>query len=182
MVADAAYDAGAVVVGDGAVCKHWLHDALRVPEGGRYLTHGRLGCMGQGFGAALGAAVATGGPVVCVTGDGAVGFALGELEAIARHGLDVVVVVMNNARWGASMGFQLRHGGPDRVVGTALADAAYHEAAIALGGAGCRASTIWITAGRESRGARSRRPHGVDVSTHADGPPSPELPLLMSFP
>lgn len=179
---DAAFDGGAVVVGDGAVCKHWLHDALRVPEGGRYLTHGRLGCMGQGLGATIGAAVATGGPVVCVTGDGAMGFALGELEAIARHGLDGVVVVMNNARWGASMGFQLRHGGPDRTIGTALSDAAYHDAAIALGGAGERIDDLAAL----DRAMRSALASGgltvLNVNTHSDGPPSPELPLLMSYP
>ena len=182
VVTDAAFAAGAVVVGDGAVCKHWLHDALRVPEGGRYLTHGRLGCMGQGLGAATGAAVATGGPVVCVTGDGAAGFALGELEAIARHGLDVVVVVMNNARWGASMGFQLRHGGPDRVIGTALSDAAYDEVAVALGGTGERITDLAVL----DRATRAALRRGgltlLNVSTHADGPPSPELPVLMRFP
>ena len=54
--------------------------------------------MGQGHGAAMGAAKAVPGrPVVCVTGDGAVGFAIGEFEAMVRHGLPITVVVMNNA-------------------------------------------------------------------------------------
>ena len=174
--------AGAVVVGDGAVCKHWLHDALRLPEGGRYLTHGRLGCMGQGLGAALGAAVATGGPVVCITGDGAFGFSMGELEAIARHAVTVAVVVLNNARWGASMGFQLNHGGPDRVIGTALSDARHHEVARALGGAGERVADL--TSLRTSLSAALARGGltVLDVSTHSDGPPAPELALLMRQP
>ncbi len=86
IAADVAARHDAVIVGDGAVCKHWLHDALRLPGGARYVTHSRLGCMGQGHGAAMGAAKATPGrPVVCITGDGAVGFAIGEFEAMVRH-------------------------------------------------------------------------------------------------
>ncbi|MEZ5406887.1 MAG: thiamine pyrophosphate-dependent enzyme [Acidimicrobiales bacterium] len=65
--------------------------------------------MGMWAGLAIGAAVATGGPVVAVTGDGAAGFALGELEAVVRHGLAVTVVVVNSMM-GASQGFQLRPG------------------------------------------------------------------------
>jgi acetolactate synthase-1/2/3 large subunit len=182
VAADVAFARGAVVVGDGAVCKHWLHDALRVPAGGRYLTHGRLGAMGQGFGAAIGAAYATDGPVVCVTGDGAAGFALGELEAIARHRLTVVIVVMNNARWGASMGFQLRHGGTDRVIGTELSDANYDAVARSLGGDGIRVALLDDLRAAIDGGLHRKGLTVVNVSTHSEGPPAPELPLLMSHP
>ena len=56
VASDAAALHDALVIGDGAVCKHWLHDALRLPAGAQYFTHSRLGCMGMGFGAAIGAA------------------------------------------------------------------------------------------------------------------------------
>ena len=46
VASDVAARHGGVIFGDGAVCKHWLHDALRLPAGSRYLTHSRLGCMG----------------------------------------------------------------------------------------------------------------------------------------
>ena len=124
VVSDVAAASGAWIVGDGAICKHGLLDALQLDLGGRYFTHGRFGCMGTGLGLAIGATVAE--PtqrVVCVTGDGAVGFTLGEFETIVRRRLPITVVVMNNARWGASQGFQLRPGGPQRVVGTTLPDA-----------------------------------------------------------
>lgn len=182
VVATVAAERGAVLVGDGAVCKHWLHDALRVPEDGRYLTHGRLGAMGQGIGAAIGAACATGRPVVCVTGDGALGFAIGDIEAIARHHLKIAIVVMNNARWGASMGFQLRHGGEHRVIGTELSDAAYDGTARTLGADGIRIDRLDDLHTAVEAALHRRGPTLINVSTHSDGPPSPELPLLMSHP
>ncbi len=177
LVADAVAVSGAVLVGDGAVCKHWLHDALRLPAGGRYLSHGRFGCMGMGPGLSMGAAVAAGRPVVCVTGDGAVGFALGEFEAIVRHGMPITFVVMNNARWGASMGFQHRPDGPGRTVGTELSDADYHAAMVAFGGDGVRVDTIDGLRDALASASVSGRPTCINVSVNSDGLP-PEVPLL----
>lgn len=176
-VSDAVAANGAVLVGDGAVCKHWLHDALRLPAGARYLTHGRFGCMGMWAGLAIGAAVATGGPVVAVTGDGAAGFALGELEAVVRHGLAVTVVVVNNARWGASQGFQLRPGGRGRVVGTTLSDADYHGVMTAFGGRGCRVDTLDDLRAALAEAAASGAPTCINASANAVGM-APEVPLL----
>lgn len=176
-VSDAVAASGAVLVGDGAVCKHWLHDALRLPAGARYLTHGRFGCMGMWAGLAIGAAVATGGPVVAVTGDGAAGFALGELEAVVRHGLAVTVVVVNNARWGASQGFQLRPGGRGRVVGTTLSDADYHGVMTAFGGQGCRVDTVEDLRAALADAAASGVATCINASANAVGM-APEVPLL----
>lgn len=176
-VSDLVAATGAVLIGDGAVCKHWLHDALRLPAGARYLTHGRFGCMGMGPGLAIGAAVATGRPVVCVTGDGAAGFALGEYEAIVRHRLPVTFVIMNNARWGASMGFQLRPGGPGRVVGTELSDADYDQVMAAFGGRGQRVSTLPALRRALAEAVGSDQPACINVSTSSQGV-APEVPLL----
>ena len=178
VAADVAARNGAVIVGDGAVCKHWLHDALRLPSGARYVTHSRLGCMGQGHGAAMGAAKAVPGrPVVCVTGDGAVGFAIGEFEAMVRHGLPITVVVMNNARWGASQGFQMRPDGRQRVVGTALSDADYHEVMIAFGGRGARVDTLEDLERELEAAVQSGVATCINVSTNTVGL-APEIPQL----
>lgn len=177
IVSDAVAASGAVLVGDGAVCKHWLHDALRLPAGARYLTHGRFGCMGMWAGLAIGAAVASGGPVVAVTGDGAAGFALGELEAVVRHGLAVTVVVVNNARWGASQGFQLRPGGGGRVVGTSLSDADYHGVMTAFGGRGRRVETIDDLRAALAEASATGAPTCINASANAVGL-APEVPLL----
>ena len=179
-VSDAAASSGALIVGDGAVCKHWLHDALRLPAGATYLTHGRFGCMGTGPGLAIGASVASPGrPVICVIGDGAVGFALGEFETIVRHHLPITVVVMNNARWGASQGFQLRPGGPQRVVGTSLPDADYHLVMEAFGGRGLRVSTIDELRAALAQSFGCDQPTCINVAINNVGV-APEIPLLNS--
>jgi acetolactate synthase I/II/III large subunit len=178
VVSDVVARSGAVLIGDGAVCKHWLHDALRLPSGARYLTHGRFGCMGIGAGMSIGAAFARPDrPVICVTGDGAVGFALGEFEAMVRHGLPIVVVVMNNARWGASFGSQMKPGGRQRAVGTSLSDASYHEVMVALGGLGMSVATIDGLNRALATALESGRPTCINVRTNNVGL-SPEVPLL----
>ena len=175
---DVAARHGAVIFGDGAVCKHWLHDALRLPAGSRYLTHSRLGCMGMGAGAAIGAAMAIAGrPVVCVTGDGAVGFAVGEFEAMVRHGLPICVVVMNNASWGASLFMQTRTHGPERVIGTKLSDADYHEVMAAFGGRGVRVATVEALERELDDALRSGAPTCINVSTNDVGLPPEVLQL-----
>ena len=61
--------------------------------------------------------------VINITGDGAFGFTLQELDTARRHGLPVLNVIHNNAAWGiiqagqrAQLGFEL---------GTSLADTDY---------------------------------------------------------
>ncbi len=56
-----------------------------------------LATMGFALPAAIGAALADSRPVVCVTGDGGLGMCLAELETVARLGLDVRVVVLDDA-------------------------------------------------------------------------------------
>ncbi len=134
--------------------------------------------MGQGFGAAMGAAKAfPGRPVVCITGDGAAGFAIGEFEAMVRHRLPVVVVVMNNAQWGASQGFQLRPDGRNRVIGTTLSDANYHQVMAAFGGKGARVDTLDALGAELEEALASGVPTCINVSTNTVGL-APEIPQL----
>ncbi|WP_045877803.1 thiamine pyrophosphate-dependent enzyme [Pseudofrankia sp. DC12] len=61
-----------------------------------------FGAIGQGLPLALGAAAATPGrPLVLVEGDGSVLLAAGELEALARPGNHVLVLVLNDQAFGA---------------------------------------------------------------------------------
>lgn len=179
VVCDVVNATGAVLVGDGAVCKHWLHDALHLRAGALYLTHGRFGCMGTGNGHAIGASLATG-RVVCVTGDGAAGFALGDFETMVRHQLPITVVILNNARWGASQGFQLRPGGPQRVVGTSLSDANYDEVMHALGGQGRSVTTLDALRVALLEADASGGPTCINVRTNNEGL-APEIPMLNSL-
>ncbi len=178
IVSDAVATSGAILIGDGAVCKHWLHDALRLPAGAVYLTHGRFGCMGTGLGLAIGSAVTMPArPVLCVTGDGALGFTIGEFEAMVRHQLPITIVVLNNARWGASQGFQMRPGSRQRVVGTDLSDADYHNVMIAFGGQGSRVDSVDELASALAAALASGQPTCINVSTSNLGV-APEIPFL----
>lgn len=65
------------------------------------LTSGGLGTMGFGLPAAIGAALAAPGRrVACISGDGSILMNIQELATLAEHGLDVKVVIYNNAHLG----------------------------------------------------------------------------------
>ncbi len=57
--------------------------------------------LGYGVPAAIGAATAhPGGRTIVLTGDGALGYAAGELATVVEHGLPVTIVVLNNRSFG----------------------------------------------------------------------------------
>lgn len=58
------------------------------------------GALGYGLPAAIGAARATGGPVVCIAGDGGLQFTLTDLGTAVEEGLQVIVLVWNNRGYG----------------------------------------------------------------------------------
>jgi acetolactate synthase-1/2/3 large subunit len=126
----------AILVADGAFNKHWLEDVVRRDRPGCYFSHGSFGAMGIGLGVAIGARAARPDePVLCVSGDGAVGFTIAEFDTMVRHQLPIVVVVMNNHSWGAVDPRQHPEGSA-RPAGIRLGHARYDEIARAFGGGG----------------------------------------------
>ncbi|QTX32395.1 biosynthetic-type acetolactate synthase large subunit [Aminithiophilus ramosus] len=75
-----------------------LHWETRRPRG--FISSGGLGTMGFGLPAALGAALASGKPVVCLAGDGSLLMNVQELETCSRYSLPVKVIVFNNGSLG----------------------------------------------------------------------------------
>jgi acetolactate synthase-1/2/3 large subunit len=67
----------------------------------RVLTNYTCGSMGYDLPAAIGAAVASGRKVYCVTGDGSIMMNLQELQTIVQNDLPVNVVVFSNEGYGA---------------------------------------------------------------------------------
>ncbi|KAL4809128.1 thiamine pyrophosphate enzyme, N-terminal TPP binding domain-containing protein [Aspergillus unguis] len=98
---------------------------------------GALGFLGNGFGYALGAAIAAPDKtVVNLQGDGSAGFHFMELDTYARLGLDVLTVVVNNFCWGmSSNGQELVYGAenPARPVSALSAVTGYEVVAKGLG-------------------------------------------------
>lgn len=170
--------AGTIVIGDGAEAYHWMNEVIRQDQPGSYITHGFLGAVGFGLGLAIGAQTAhPSRPVLCLAGDGAVGFTIAEFDTLARHQLPVVVVVMNNRSWAASQHFQELIG--NAVTGTRLSGARYDQAAQAFGCDGRHITRI-EELGPAIREAFARgRPACLNVEIDV-APMPPELALLAS--
>jgi len=97
---DRAVPGEAVVLVDagntGTCAIHYLH----APSRGRFLVAMGMAGMGYAFGAATGAALATGGRVVVVAGDGAFFMHGLEIHTAVEHRLPITYVVLNNRAHG----------------------------------------------------------------------------------
>lgn len=68
------------------------------------------GALGYGLPAAIGAARATGGPVICIVGDGGVQFSFAELGLAVEEQLNVILIVWDNKGYGEIKSFMVRNG------------------------------------------------------------------------
>ncbi|KAL5334451.1 thiamine pyrophosphate enzyme, N-terminal TPP binding domain-containing protein [Aspergillus crustosus] len=97
-----------ILITDGGEAALWAGNSSHLCSPSTILkSTGALGFLGNGFGYALGAALAA--PektVINVQGDGSAGFHFMELDTYQRHGLDVWTVVVNNRAWGMSVNGQ----------------------------------------------------------------------------
>ena len=170
----------AIIVGDGAEAYHWMNEVIRQNHPGSYITHGFLGAVGMGLGLAIGAQVAhPKRPVLCLVGDGAIGFTIAEFDTMARRNLPIVAVVMNNHSWAASQHFQEIVSGKNRLTATELRDANYHEVAAAFGAYGRRVTEIKDLGPAIKAAFASGKPACINVSIDV-APIPPEVHLLMS--
>jgi acetolactate synthase-1/2/3 large subunit len=169
-----------IVIGDGAEAYHWMNEVIRQNHPGSYITHGFLGAVGMGLGLSIGAQVANPDrPVLCLAGDGAIGFTIAEFDTMVRHQLPIVVAVMNNHSWAASQHFQEIVSGKTRLIGTELRDAKYHEVAAAFGCHAQRVAEIQDLAPAIKAAFASGKPSCINVAIDVV-PLPPELHLLMA--
>ena len=85
-----------IVVTDVGQHQMWTAQRYPLKKPRTFLSSGGLGTMGFGIGAAIGANIATGKPVLLITGDGSFGMSLTELATAVTQGIPLVVVIMNN--------------------------------------------------------------------------------------
>ncbi|WP_420226472.1 thiamine pyrophosphate-binding protein [Pigmentiphaga litoralis] len=124
----------AVLVVDGGEIGQWAQACLSAPQ---RVINGIAGSIGSALPFAVAARLAVpDAPVVAVLGDGTFGFHGAEFDTAVRHGLPMVVVVGNDARWNAEYQIQVRDYGPDRTVGCELLPTRYDQVAAAFGGFG----------------------------------------------
>jgi oxalyl-CoA decarboxylase len=127
------------VVNEGANALDIGRDVLDMAVPRHRLDCGTWGVMGIGLGYAIAAAVESGDPVVCISGDSAFGFAGMEIETICRYKLPVTVIILNNG--GIYRGDGVNTVSTDPAV-TVLEPNAHHERLIeAFGGAGHHVTT-----------------------------------------
>lgn len=84
----------------------WAAQSLRLSAGQAVHYSGGMGAMGFAFPTALGIAIQSRNKVVVITGDGSMQINIQELDTLNRLGLDVTIIVMNNAVLGMVKNFQ----------------------------------------------------------------------------
>ncbi|MGW3106628.1 thiamine pyrophosphate-binding protein [Streptomyces sp. B1-3] len=162
-IAESVPDQATVVV-DGALTELWLSETIALAPLAHYLGHGYLSSMGSNFGVALGAQYAAPDKAtILVTGDGAVGYSLAEFDSLVRAGLPVVVIVLNNQAWGATLHTQQFFFGQDRVTNNRLENGSYSGVARALGADGVDVTELDQLAPAIEAALAAGRPTCIDV-------------------
>ena len=162
-IAESVPDQATVVV-DGALTELWLSETIALAPLAHYLGHGYLSAMGSNFGVALGAQYAAPDKAtILVTGDGAVGYSLAEFDSLVRAGLPVVVIVLNNRAWGATLHTQQFLFGDDRVTNNRLENGSYSGVARSLGADGVDVTELGQLRPAIEAALAARRPTCIDV-------------------
>lgn len=151
----------AILVCDGGEIGQWPQATVKVR---RRLINGVAGSIGPSLPFALAARAACPDQlVVAVMGDGTFGFHMAEFDTAVRHGLPVIVIVGNDARWNAEHQIQLRDYGAGRTIGCELLPTRYDKVAEALGGHGEHVATYAELAPALARALASGKPACLNV-------------------
>ncbi len=134
---DRALPSGVLYSWDGGDFVHWGRALLPARESGGWLRLGPLGTIGSSLPNGLALKLARPDrPVAIITGDGALGFYLAEMDSLVRHRTPVVLIVGNDAGWGLERELQSVAEGPGHTVACELQWAHYEVIMQAFGGAG----------------------------------------------
>jgi acetolactate synthase-1/2/3 large subunit len=151
----------AVFISDGGEFGQWAQACVNASA---RIINGQGGSIGSAIPFALAAKIARpNATVIALSGDGACGFHLLELETAVRSKLPLVIVVGNDACWNAEHQIQLRAYGSERAHGCELAPTRYDAVAAALGAHGELASRPADLGVALSRAAASGNPALVNV-------------------
>ena len=136
-----AFGREAIYVADGGFTSLWAHWCLPPTRPRSYLNILELGMLGTGIPSALGAKL--GNPereVVCVTGDGAAGFHVMEMQSAAREGAKITTIVCAEGSWSMEVpNEQMLYG---RTFGTEMGMVRWDLVAQGLGCEGLHATTL----------------------------------------
>jgi acetolactate synthase-1/2/3 large subunit len=175
-VLDASADA--IFISDGGEFGQWAQACINAPT---RVINGQGGSIGSAIPFALAAKRARpGATVIALSGDGACGFHLLELETALRAGLAPVIVVGNDACWNAEHQIQLRTYGKARAHGCELAPTRYDLVATALGAHGECVTRAGNLSAALARAVASGKPALVNVMIQRLAAPTVVLPARAS--
>ena len=124
---------------DGGNIGQWAHLALADHYPSRWLTCGASAVVGWGLPGAIGAKLAyPRRPVLLLSGDGAFGFTVAELETAVKHSAPFVIVLADDRAWGIVVSGQRSTHGPEGVLASRMAEVDYAKLAQAFGAVGVR--------------------------------------------
>lgn len=156
---------------DGGNIGQWAHMVLGDHYSANWLTCGPSGVVGWGVPGAIAAKLTRPDQsVILLSGDGAIGFALMELETAVRHNTPFVVILADDREWGSVVTGQERTYGSEGVVASRLGPVAYDDVARGLGAEGKRVKSVAELDAAIEEGLASGRPTLIQVPIHGSAP------------
>jgi acetolactate synthase-1/2/3 large subunit len=157
----------AIYTADGGNTSLWASLALPSTRPASYHSILEFGMLGTGIPSAIGAKL--GAPdreVVCVTGDGAAGFNVMELQSAARDGIKVTVIVMAEGEWTMEIPNEMQRYG--QTFGTTMGEVRWDLVAQGLGCHGELVQSLADLPAALERARHDDRPALVCVRTSKD--------------
>ena len=164
--------ADATICWDGGDFVHWGRYMLKARHPGRWMRLGSLAGLGVGLPIGLSAQIARpNSRAVVITGDGSLGFYIGELDTAVRFGLPMVIVVGNDAGWGVERELQQGFYPNTDTVACELRRTRYDLVMKGFGGDGAHVTSRDQLEGAFESAFRSDKPFLVNIEIEGLGSP-----------
>jgi len=165
------YPRNAICCVDGGNTAVWAEYLNRIYEPNTFVWAAHSGHLGTGLPYAIGAKLANPDrPVYLITGDGAFGFTIEELETASRENVKVTVIVLNDGSWGMIKSGQKSSFG-ERYIGVDLSDVNYAKVAESMGWYGQRVEEPEDLSPALDKAESSEKPALLDVKVSHLTPP-----------
>jgi thiamine pyrophosphate-dependent acetolactate synthase large subunit-like protein len=150
---------------DGGDFAHWGRVSISARTAGGWLRLGPMGTIGSSLPNGIALQLAhPGKPVAVITGDGALGFYLAEMDTAVRHKLPIVVIVGNDAGWGLERELQSATTGVHETVSCELRRTRYDIIMQGFGGAGETIDSLGQVRPAVERAFSSGAPYCLNVN------------------
>lgn len=162
----------ATICWDGGDFVHWGRYMLSARQPGRWMRLGSLAGLGVGLPIGLSAQILRpNSKSVVITGDGSLGFYIGELDTAVRFGLPLVIIVGNDAGWGVERELQEGFYPGSPTVACELRNTRYDLVMKGFGGDGAHVTSRDQLPDAFDRAFRSEKPFLVNVEIAGLGSP-----------